>query len=322
MRSLFYFLTLCSLFISTNCAYKVVQDKNTNQVLPLPVASPDVPQPKPVSPAWEFDDDIYPDNEYSEPLAKYYIKANRKLYAGYEIIKTFEKSGGKVTLRVNKGTETLLFIEEENLNSYWLRWGLFPFLGKKNSQLVIMRYSGGGHCCTSYQIYDLVPEFKLIFDGDEYDISEIGNDLVPVDIDKDGIYEFTQEVMAFDYFHASHAASVFPRAVFAYSKTTGSYQLASRRFGRYLLRGIDKDLRDATTQIRKYKNIESDAFDDYYYGLTNVVLKYVYAGQEKKGWEYFEKNYKRGDKDELRKDLKGAFEQCPIYQSIYGNSIK
>ncbi len=320
MRYSYFFLLLLSAVTLTGCTQKVVQKDNAIQI----TASPhnDLATPKSAPIEWEFEDDTYKENEFSEPFARYYSKEKRKLYAGYEITKTFEKKGGKASIRVNKGVKHVLSIEQENVNSYWLRWGLFPFFGKKASQLVIMKYSGGAHCCASYQIYDLVPEFTLIFDGEVYEMEEIGNYLVPLDINKDGIYEFTQSVMAFDYFHASHAGSVFPTAVFAYDKTVGTYLPANRRYGAYLLKGLDKDLRAASKQMKDYSNSESLAFEGYYYALMNVMLTYTYAGQRQKGWAYFEKNYKRGDKDELQKDLKAVLSGCPIYKSIYGDSIK
>ena len=271
----------------------------------------------------DFDDKIYDEDEKYEPLAKYYAKEKKINYAGYEIQKSFEKRGGKISVEVNKGGENILLLEYEGMNSYWVRWGLFPFLGGKIKQLVIKEYSGGAHCCTSYKIYTLESEPQLIFDGNEYDMEEIGYSLKPVDINQDGVYEFTQAVMAFDYFHASHAASVFPTAVFSYDKQQGKYKLANRLFQMYLLRGIKEDERKARKAIQLFER-KKIIFNDseYFYPMMEVVLKYIYAGQLQKGWSFFEKNYQVQDKDELREDLRDAFKNDPTYKSIYDTSIK
>jgi hypothetical protein len=155
--------------------------------------------------------------ENPNPLDKIWAKERKLSYLGYEIKKECEQVGIFLNckLKIRKNGKTLDKIAVEYSRDYWLKFGLFNFLGGKDKQLIIHTYSGGAHCCYAYFIYDLSPGFRKIYDSTRYDAAnDIGNELFPVDIDNDGVYEFRRDVMAYDYFHASHADSVFPSAIF------------------------------------------------------------------------------------------------------------
>ena len=55
--------------------------------------------------------------------------------------------------------------------------------------------------------------------------------------------QILQAVMTFDYFHMSHAYSVFPVAVFSYNQKSRTYVPAKRRFSAYVLEDIENDLK-------------------------------------------------------------------------------
>jgi hypothetical protein len=48
-----------------------------------------------------------------------------------------------------------------------------------------------------------------------------------------------------------------------------------------------------------------------------VVLKYVYAGRDEEAWEFFERQYKLGDKAEVRALVEELLRSDAIYQSMH-----
>ena len=160
----------------------------------------------------------------------------------------------------------------------------------------------------------------MLFDGDEYGIEEIGEDIRLVDIDGDGRYEFTQSVMAFDYFMTSHAGSVFPTAVFAYDEGAGKYLPANRKFSAYLLRGVARDVRKVEALNRRLTAEEraSTFHGEHFTAVMDVLLKYVYAGEERKGWDFFGAHYMLADKAEVEAAVKEHLKESNIYRATYG----
>ena len=196
--------------------------------------------------------------------------------------------------------------------------GLFSFLGGGTKQLVVMQYSGGAHCCWSYHIYDFNPRLRLIYDGDEYDAESVGYTLRPKDLDGDGRFEFTRAVMAFDYFHMSHAASVFPVAVFAYDERAGKYRPANRKFADYVMRGLEGDVGRVAEERAKVRPGGAPANEGFISAVLRVTLKHVYAGREAEGLEFFEREYNLADKAEIKADMLKALKGDLVHQSLYG----
>ena len=57
--------------------------------------------------------------------------------------------------------------------------------------------------------------------------------------------------------------------------------------------------------------------ESYLSVVMQVMLKYIYAGQEVDGWEFYNREYQLSDKDAIKSDLRKALKSDPIYQSIY-----
>lgn len=89
-------------------------------------------------------------------------------YNGYRITRTYEKEGaffGRSQTVIKRGKAVLARIDGYEFEDA-TRFALIRLLGKERKQLIVESYSGGGHCCTSYHIYDLGPRFRVLFDGD------------------------------------------------------------------------------------------------------------------------------------------------------------
>jgi hypothetical protein len=258
-----------------------------------------------------------PKEEQSEELDAIYIKGDMLSVAGYSVERSFDPRTKLSSAIIKRGGKVLARFRNGGLGKESTEFGLFPFLGRDSKQLVILQYTGGAHCCWIYKIYELTPRLRSLFDGEDYGIDSIGYTLTPVDIDKDGQYEFTQAVMTFDYFHLSHASSVFPTAVFAYDRRKRKYLPANRRFSDYLLQGIEEDIKNANSVAAKSNPAVIDwGREKYLSAMLKVMTKYIYAGKEAAGWEFFDREYKLNDKAKLRSDIRKALENDPIYQAL------
>jgi hypothetical protein len=273
---------------------------------PPPAASP---TPAPAASPQQTD-------EPSESLEAAYIEGDKLSYAGYDVERSFDTAEKQSSARIKKDGRTLDTVCCGGLEKVTTRFGLFPFLGKKTKQLVIMQYSGGAHCCWSYKIYELSPSLRTLFNGKQYE-EYVGYELSPEDIDGDGRLEFVQAVMAFDYFHMSHATSVFPSVVFAYDEKRGGYVPANRKFSAYLLDGIEEDVQKALAKMTQADTQNVNGREKYLSAVLGVMLKYMYAGQEQEAWDFFLQHYTLSDKAEIIEDIRRKLGEDLIYQSIY-----
>jgi hypothetical protein len=257
-----------------------------------------------------------------QTLERVFIKGDRLDYGGYVVTRSIEESSGESRAVISRGGRELVRLTDGVPREDATRIGLFPFLGGGGGQLLVEQYTGGAHCCTVYRVYDLGPELRVLFDGGEYGIDEIGEDMTIADIDGDGRYEFTQSVMAFDYFMTSHANSVFPDAVFAYDERAGKYVPANRRFSAYLLRGVARDVRKVEEANRRATfrpaRTRQTFHGEHFRSVLDILLKYVYAGEEQKGWEFFNSHYKLADKSEVEAGVKEKLLESAVYRATYG----
>lgn len=256
----------------------------------------------------------------AQTLERVFIKGSRLTYGGYVVTRVIDEQSGESRAVITRGGRELVRLTDGAPREDATRIGLFPFLGAKGRQLVVEQYTGGAHCCTVYRVYELGAELRALFDGDEYGIEEIGEDMNVVDIDRDGRYEFTQSVMAFDYFMTSHAGSVFPMVVFAYDEGAGKYTPANRKFSAYLLRGVARDIGKVEALNRRLTRKEraGSFHGEHFTAVMDVLLKYVYAGEERKGWAFFETHYLLADKAEVEAKVKEHLKESAVYRATYG----
>src|SRR4029079_2954625 len=177
-------------------------------------------------------------------------------------------------------------------------------------------YTGGAHCCWIYKIYDFKPNLHEIFDDENYP-EYLGYELHPHDLNRDGIFELTQAVMTFDYFHMSHASSVFPVAVFSYNEKSRTYVPANRRSSAYVVEDIEHDLKALELASRDVNAEDIQNKEEYLSALLNVLLKRIYAGDEADAWKFFDTEYRLSDKIEFKSDIRKALRHDPIYRSVY-----
>jgi hypothetical protein len=266
------------------------------------------------------------DQEYIPALDKIWIEKENFSTGAYRITKKcIDKNSISITdnceIKIFKAQKPLASFKADSVN--WLQFGFFKLLDERDRQLIVYSYSGGAHCCIDYVIYDLKPDFRVIYDSRQFDSgAQIGNYLTPVDIDGDGVLEFHQSVMAFDYFFASHADSVFPPAVFSYRPQTGRYELANRDFPGFVMDELEKNL----AWLKKYRQTagqpEFQKQTTERYILRKNFINLVYAGKEAEAWTYFDENYRFEDREEFRAAVRKRFSEDVVYKSIYDSRSK
>lgn len=264
------------------------------------------------------------EDEFRAALEDIWIEDDEVFYEGYKISKecvNIEGDRNNCRLKIkNKGKISAEIDLEYGLKN-WLQYGVINLLGENDKQLIVHTYSGGAHCCYDYIIYDLKPTFRVIYDSRKFEpATEIGNELVPVDIDGDGVFEFQQDVMAFDYMApGGHATSTFPPAIFSYNKQKNRYEIANKRFPNYVLNELNKNLAGHDQWVKdnaKYGTIiTQEELDEI--SIREKTIYLIYAGKEKEGWKFFDENYKFQFREKFKKEIKESLSKDPTYLSIY-----
>jgi hypothetical protein len=63
-------------------------------------------------------------------------------------------------------------------------------------------------------------------------------------------------------------------------------------------------------------NLPSAAGELYLASRLNVLLRLLYAGKEKEGWEFFDKAYTLPDADKIKAIVKIELQKAPAYKFI------
>ena len=263
-------------------------------------------------------------NDFRAALDEIWLEDKKFSYEGYAIVKECTETA-KVddykycSLKIKSGKKILAeFIADYGLAN-WLRYGFFNLLGENHEQLIIFTYSGGAHCCYDYIIYDLKPDFHVIYDSRNFN-GNIGNELITVDIDGDSVFEIRQDVTAFDYMSpGGHATSTFPPAVFSYDSKKKHYDFANKKFPDYVLDQLEKNLAGHDIWVKeaaKYgTHITQEELDEI--SVRHTFLYSVYAGKEEEGWKYFDENYDFQFREKFKEEFKEQFSKDITYKSIY-----
>jgi hypothetical protein len=181
--------------------------------------------------------------------------------------------------------------------------GLFPLLGGKAKQLIISQTlpRTGRHW-----IVELAANPKVLFYSGDY---EVGREEVwAVDLDGDGVYEIGLYVTSFygAFSQLSVMYTPLPEMVFRYDRRARRYLPANHRYRDYLLKDIETGISD----------LPSAPGEEYLASRLNGLLRLIYAGKEKEGWEFFDKAYTLPDADKIKAIVKENLQNAPAYKFI------
>ena len=180
--------------------------------------------------------------------------------------------------------------------------GLFPFLGKHQKQLIVQQTQWRGW---AYYIVDFSPDYRVIYDDSRWGVS---HDFMYGDIDGDGVQEIAQAAMSFMFFknlsfYSTHAIPI----VFKYDERSREYLPINHLYQSQSLAGIED-------QIAALDPKDEHSFAR---GVFLVLLRYIYAGREDEGWRFFDRQYHRSDKEEVKEEVKQILKEDKVYQFIY-----
>jgi hypothetical protein len=205
-------------------------------------------------------------------------------------------------------------VDSDYLRDY-NRFGLFPLLSPNSKELIVEQYSGGAHCCTSYRFYELGSEPLLLYDSDDY---PVGYEPFFTDLDADGVYEFSQPLLTFDYFDScSHADSAFPVAIFNFDAKSRRYKPANRAFAREILKELPRYEKELNEFRKAHKPSEEVPVHGEYLGkVLQVLVTYLYAGKIQQGWAFFEREYQLPDKAKIRQEIEDELAKDTVYLAV------
>lgn len=182
------------------------------------------------------------------------------------------------------------------------QFGLFPFVSGQPKQLVVEQSSPRNW---SHWVIQLVPDFKVIFDSGKWSVD---GELTPVDVDRDGTFEFTKTLtILYDFRKLPTSASPLIPVLFRYDLNAKEYIPANQLFPEYALKGIED----------KLTSLDRNNAQTHLAGVLHVLMRYIYAGKRDEGWAIYEKEYKLADKDLVKAEILGNLASEPVYKFIY-----
>jgi hypothetical protein len=181
-------------------------------------------------------------------------------------------------------------------------FGAFPFLGGGARQLAVsLTVPRGGR----HWVVDLSSARpRVLFDSLTYEVGR--EELSVIDLDRDGTYELSMPVTAFYMFeNMSMAETPLPEIIFKYDARARGYAPANQLFPDYALRKIDEDIKALKPDDAAYMSKRLD-----------ILLRYVYAGREREGWDFFDRAYERADRDALKKKIASELSKESVYRFL------
>lgn len=188
-------------------------------------------------------------------------------------------------------------------------FGFFPFLGGGSKQLFISQEVPRGGC---QWVVTLSPRFKVIFDGQRLNVGREASDFGAIDLDKDGVYEIIAPITDFYAFHDKMRMSdiPLPSIIFRYDLTKERYLPASSLFRDYALEDLEEVPRVDTTLQNEFQHRSA---------VLSNLLTYIYIGEEKQGWDFYQKHYQLDDEEEIARRVKKILGEQPVYNLIYNH---
>jgi hypothetical protein len=179
----------------------------------------------------------------------------------------------------------------------WNNFGLFSLIKGQSKQLIIEQFTGGMNCCNEYFVYDLGNKPVLMFKANT---GKFG--LKFSDLNNDGTYEIVMSIYplgGLDY------PNFRTDVVFKYEEAEGHYRPANKEFLNYFLPKIKKkraaylNRKQDAAFFSKQTEMTGTDFEE----VVSITIDYLYADEDSKAWEFFNTEYTRSDKIEIKKKI-------------------
>lgn len=250
--------------------------------------------------------------EYPKDITDTFVREGSLTLNGYEV-SSREKSmpdsiNADYVVLKRSGRVVAKFDGVESGVGVATTFGAFPFLGGGAKQLAVsLTVPRGGR----HWVVDLSSRApRVVFDSRTYGVGR--EELSVIDLDKDGTYEISMPLTAFYMFEdMSMAETPLPEIIFKYDAKARGYLPANQLFPEYSLRGVDEAIRV----------LKSDD-DAYMSKRLGILLRYVYAGRERDGWDFFERAYTRADRDALKKKIAAELSREPVHRFLQRTNLQ
>jgi len=159
--------------------------------------------------------------------------------------------------------------------------------------LVLRVYSGGAHCCYTYQIYSLGKILKKLAD---LKLLDCGDKIKLQDLDGDGRWEILSCNAAFTYFkNIPYSDSPFPPIVFGLE--SGKFVNEDKKFQKV----FDDDIAAERKAIQDHGYSDGEALQ--------IVLDYLLSGRESDAWTQFDQLLNSPKKEAIRSELQERWQK-------------
>lgn len=180
---------------------------------------------------------------------------------------------------------------KENISG-WVPGTLLDLDKDGLEDLVLKNFSGGAHCCFTYQIYSLGKVLKKL---GELKLMDCGENIKLQDLNGDGLWEILTCNAKFTYLkNLPYSQSPFPPQVFGLIN------------GKYV--NIDKqNIKIFDEDIAEQKRNLVESYSDS--TVIQIVLNYLLSGRESQAWQEFEQLYTSANKEMRKQELIDRWQQ-------------
>lgn len=190
--------------------------------------------------------------------------------------------------------------------------------GTGRPHIMVMEFSGGAHCCSTYYIFELGGELRLVGTIEARD-----GGIQMIDPDGDGVPEMMMGDYTLAYAFACYAASPIPELVLRFNGT--HYEVAAD-----LMRTAPPAAAELQAKAEEVWNECQVEQEDGSYALVSpgtwgngvtlwaTLLKLVYGGHEDLALEFFETAWPpwAEDKEQALEDFRQRVSESPWYQQL------
>lgn len=257
--------------------------------------------------------------EYPQPIDNIFVDGDSLSYNGFEVVKLEKKVkyyyppemkpppdllDASYAVLKKKGRAVAKFDGAYHGAGNATDFGLFSFLGGSKKQLAVsLTVPRGGR----HWVVDLSTTARVVFDSGDYGVGR--EELSVIDIDKDGVYEISLPLTEFYMFENMHTAETpLPEIIFKYDVRARKYVPANPSFPTYALRGIENEV----------SRLNPGEENGYLSKRLGILLRYIYAGKEKEAWDFFDREYRLPDREQMKSKIKTMLRNEGAYKYIYG----
>lgn len=241
-----------------------------------------------------------------------YTKDENLSYMGYEITRESRRAkNGSTTIEyavLRRNSRIVATFDSPIDQLSEMRFGLFSFLSDGAKQIVVEQTSNK---FWRYWIVSLQPHFKVVYDSNNYDVVF---ELRVADIDNDVKQELLQHLGSFWYFKSNNIFSPRPPIVFQYNAAEARYIPANPQFKEVTLKDINQRVDKARQVIERKEDPNHELH--IHSAVLDVVLRYLYSGEEDEAWSVYDKHYDLHDKDAFKKELKDILAADRLYREV------